>query len=111
MVSEKGISPLQLLLLDLCCFVGFIVYTKIPCDVISEKKSPNIFNSLYLNLSLFLTVHKGGLWCFGGNGLAFTTHASPVPEEIVETFCLQAIEKHTVVGLLVNVCRLLHLVQ
>ncbi|CAH1785151.1 unnamed protein product [Owenia fusiformis] len=38
---------------------------------------------------------KGGLWCFGGNGLAFTQSLSSAPDEKVEQFCLQALSSHS----------------
>jgi hypothetical protein len=40
---------------------------------------------------------QGGLWCFGGNGLSFAQSLSPVPEEKVNLFCLQALLKHSMV--------------
>ncbi|XP_041038810.1 protein SERAC1 isoform X7 [Carcharodon carcharias] len=38
---------------------------------------------------------KGGLWCFGGNGLPYAQSLSSVPSEKVESFCLQALAKHS----------------
>ncbi|XP_078587725.1 protein SERAC1-like [Branchiostoma floridae x Branchiostoma japonicum] len=38
---------------------------------------------------------RGGLWCFGGNGLSFAQSLSNVPEEKVLSFCLQALVKHS----------------
>ncbi|XP_064631236.1 protein SERAC1-like isoform X2 [Lineus longissimus] len=40
---------------------------------------------------------RGGLWCFGGNGLSFAQSLSPVPDEKVNLFCLQALLKHSMV--------------
>lgn len=36
---------------------------------------------------------KGGMWCFGGNGINYTREI--VPQEKVESFCLQALVKHS----------------
>ncbi|KAL3863939.1 hypothetical protein ACJMK2_005660 [Sinanodonta woodiana] len=40
---------------------------------------------------------RGGLWCFGGTGLEFTKSLSPVPDETVELFCLEALVQHSIV--------------
>ncbi|XP_061609676.1 protein SERAC1 isoform X3 [Phyllopteryx taeniolatus] len=40
-------------------------------------------------------VLKGGLWCFGGNGLPYAQSLTSVPSEKVESFCLQALVQHS----------------
>ncbi|XP_051780504.1 protein SERAC1 isoform X1 [Erpetoichthys calabaricus] len=42
-----------------------------------------------------IAAQRGGLWCFGGNGLPYTQSLSSVPSEKVETFCLQALVHHS----------------
>ncbi|XP_074641525.1 protein SERAC1-like [Tubulanus polymorphus] len=41
---------------------------------------------------------RGGLWCFGGNGLSFAQSLSAVPPEKVEKFCLEALIRHSKVN-------------
>ncbi|XP_078412941.1 protein SERAC1 isoform X1 [Cetorhinus maximus] len=38
---------------------------------------------------------QASLWCFGGNGLPYAQSLSSVPSEKVESFCLQALAKHS----------------
>ncbi|XP_053448751.1 protein SERAC1 isoform X2 [Nycticebus coucang] len=42
-----------------------------------------------------LAAQKGGLWCFGGNGLPYAESFGEVPSATVEMFCLEAIVKHS----------------
>ncbi|KAM9187818.1 LOW QUALITY PROTEIN: protein SERAC1-like [Dugong dugon] len=42
-----------------------------------------------------LAAQKGGLWCFGGNGLSYAESFGKVPSATVEMFCLEAIVKHS----------------
>ncbi len=42
-----------------------------------------------------LYVCQGGLWCFGGTGLAFAHSLSSVPDNVVTLFCLYALVKHS----------------
>ncbi|XP_071468980.1 protein SERAC1 isoform X2 [Marmota flaviventris] len=54
------------------------------------------FTSLALSeSSQSLAAQKGGLWCFGGNGLPYAESFGEVPSATVETFCLEAIVKHS----------------
>ncbi|XP_067845259.1 protein SERAC1 isoform X2 [Heptranchias perlo] len=54
------------------------------------------FTSLALRESnQSLSAQRGGLWCFGGNGLPYAQSLSSVPCEKVESFCLQALAKHS----------------
>ncbi|KAM6185321.1 protein SERAC1 isoform 2-T2 [Rhynchocyon petersi] len=54
------------------------------------------FTSLALSeSSQSLAAQKGGLWCFGGNGLPYAESFGKVPSATVETFCLEAIVKHS----------------
>ncbi|XP_061900552.1 protein SERAC1 isoform X2 [Entelurus aequoreus] len=42
-----------------------------------------------------LAAQRGGLWCFGGNGLPYAQSLTSVPSEKVESFCLQALVQHS----------------
>ncbi|XP_007943469.1 protein SERAC1 [Orycteropus afer afer] len=54
------------------------------------------FTSLALSeSSQSLAAQKGGLWCFGGNGLPYAESFGKVPSATAETFCLEAIVKHS----------------
>uniref|UniRef100_A0A5F8GSS9 Protein SERAC1 n=1 Tax=Monodelphis domestica TaxID=13616 RepID=A0A5F8GSS9_MONDO len=54
------------------------------------------FTSLALReSSQSLAAQKGGLWCFGGNGLPYAESFGEVPSATVEIFCLQALVKHS----------------
>ncbi|KAK6489048.1 protein SERAC1 isoform X1 [Huso huso] len=54
------------------------------------------FTSLALReSSQSLAAQRGGLWCFGGNGLPYAQSLSSVPSEKVESFCLQALVQHS----------------
>lgn len=54
------------------------------------------FTSLALSeSSQSLAAQKGGLWCFGGNGLPYAESFGEVPSVTVEMFCLEAIVKHS----------------
>ncbi|XP_048392552.1 protein SERAC1 isoform X2 [Stegostoma tigrinum] len=54
------------------------------------------FTSLALRESnQSLSAQRGGLWCFGGNGLPYAQSLSSVPSEKVESFCLQALAEHS----------------
>ncbi|XP_072437212.1 protein SERAC1 isoform X2 [Chiloscyllium punctatum] len=54
------------------------------------------FTSLALRESnQSLSAQRGGLWCFGGNGLPYAQSLSSVPSEKVESFCLQALAQHS----------------
>uniref|UniRef100_A0A8D0L115 Protein SERAC1 n=1 Tax=Sphenodon punctatus TaxID=8508 RepID=A0A8D0L115_SPHPU len=54
------------------------------------------FTSLALReSSQTLAAKRGGLWCFGGNGLPYCESLSKVPAETVELFCLQALVQHS----------------
>ncbi|XP_041108354.1 protein SERAC1 isoform X3 [Polyodon spathula] len=54
------------------------------------------FTSLALReSSQALAAQRGGLWCFGGNGLPYAQSLSSVPSEKVESFCLQALVQHS----------------
>ncbi|XP_054991989.1 LOW QUALITY PROTEIN: protein SERAC1 [Sorex araneus] len=53
------------------------------------------FTSLALSeSSQSLAAQKGGLWCFGGNGLPYA-ESFEVPSVTMEMFCLEAIVKHS----------------
>ncbi|XP_074846406.1 protein SERAC1 isoform X2 [Carettochelys insculpta] len=57
------------------------------------------FTSLALReSSQTLAAQRGGLWCFGGNGLPYCETLSKVPPETVELFCLQALVQHSKVS-------------
>uniref|UniRef100_UPI00398F34BA protein SERAC1 isoform X3 n=1 Tax=Pristiophorus japonicus TaxID=55135 RepID=UPI00398F34BA len=57
------------------------------------------FTSLALRESnQSVSAQRGGLWCFGGNGLPYAQSLSSVPSEKVESFCLQALAKHSKVS-------------
>ncbi|XP_043400202.1 protein SERAC1 isoform X6 [Chelonia mydas] len=57
------------------------------------------FTSLALReSSQTLAAKRGGLWCFGGNGLPYCETLSKVPSETVELFCLQALVQHSKVS-------------
>ncbi|XP_048841597.1 protein SERAC1 isoform X2 [Brienomyrus brachyistius] len=54
------------------------------------------FTSLALRESnQSLAAQRGGLWCFGGNGLPYAQSLTTVPSEKVEFFCLQALVQHS----------------
>ncbi|CAN9507916.1 unnamed protein product [Ophioblennius macclurei] len=54
------------------------------------------FTSLALRESTqSLAAQRGGLWCFGGNGLPYAQSLTSVPSEKVESFCLQALVQHS----------------
>ncbi|XP_077611249.1 protein SERAC1 [Crocuta crocuta] len=54
------------------------------------------FTSLALSeSSQSLAAQKGGLWCFGGNGLPYADSFGEVPSATVEMFCLEALVKHS----------------
>ncbi|XP_076011241.1 protein SERAC1 [Genypterus blacodes] len=54
------------------------------------------FTSLALReSSQSLAAQRGGLWCFGGNGLPYVQSLTTVPSEKVESFCLQALVQHS----------------
>uniref|UniRef100_A0A9L0J8D2 Protein SERAC1 n=1 Tax=Equus asinus TaxID=9793 RepID=A0A9L0J8D2_EQUAS len=54
------------------------------------------FTSLALSeSSQSLAAQKGGLWCFGGNGLPYAESFGEVPSATVEMFCLEALIKHS----------------
>uniref|UniRef100_A0A8B9L4Q7 Protein SERAC1 n=1 Tax=Astyanax mexicanus TaxID=7994 RepID=A0A8B9L4Q7_ASTMX len=54
------------------------------------------FTSLALReSSQSLASQRGGLWCFGGNGLPYAQSLTTIPSEKVESFCLQALVQHS----------------
>ncbi|XP_067272918.1 protein SERAC1 [Pseudorasbora parva] len=54
------------------------------------------FTSLALReSSQSLASQRGGLWCFGGNGLPYAQSLTSTPSEKVETFCMQALVQHS----------------
>lgn len=54
------------------------------------------FTSLALSeSSQSLAAQKGGLWCFGGNGLPYAESFGEVPSVTVEMFCLEALVRHS----------------
>ncbi|XP_069090675.1 protein SERAC1 isoform X1 [Pleurodeles waltl] len=62
-------------------------------------KCVQYFTSLALReSSQSLAAQRGGLWCFGGNGLPYAESLSSVPLEKVEIFYLQALVKHSKVA-------------
>ncbi|XP_077366764.1 protein SERAC1 isoform X1 [Festucalex cinctus] len=59
-------------------------------------KCVQYFTSLALRESTqALASQRGGLWCFGGNGLPYAQSLTSVPSEKVESFCLQALVQHS----------------
>ncbi|KAL2082209.1 hypothetical protein ACEWY4_022027 [Coilia grayii] len=57
------------------------------------------FTSLALRESTqALNAQRGGLWCFGGNGLPYAQSLTTIPSEKVESFCLQALVQHSKVS-------------
>ncbi|KAM3861649.1 protein SERAC1 [Diretmus argenteus] len=59
-------------------------------------KCVQYFTSLALReSSQSLATQRGGLWCFGGNGLPYAQSLTSVPSEKVESFCLQALVQHS----------------
>ncbi|XP_057678033.1 protein SERAC1 isoform X2 [Corythoichthys intestinalis] len=59
-------------------------------------KCVQYFTSLALRESTqALAAQRGGLWCFGGNGLPYAQSLTSVPSEKVESFCLQALVHHS----------------
>ncbi|PWA27712.1 hypothetical protein CCH79_00000400, partial [Gambusia affinis] len=54
------------------------------------------FTSLALQESnQSMAAQRGGLWCFGGNGLPYAQSLTSVPSEKAESFCLQALVQHS----------------
>ncbi|XP_030628325.1 protein SERAC1 [Chanos chanos] len=54
------------------------------------------FTSLALReSSQSLAAQRGGLWCFGGNGLPYAQSLTSIPSEKVESFCVQALVQHS----------------
>uniref|UniRef100_A0A4W3IFY7 Protein SERAC1 n=1 Tax=Callorhinchus milii TaxID=7868 RepID=A0A4W3IFY7_CALMI len=66
------------------------------CD---QKTKIGLARTKDVDLRFFLPppplLPKGGLWCFGGNGLPYAQSLSSIPIEKVESFCLQALVKHS----------------
>ncbi|XP_053150060.1 protein SERAC1 isoform X2 [Hemicordylus capensis] len=59
-------------------------------------QSVQYFTSLALReSSQTIAAQKGGLWCFGGNGLPYCESLSIVPAKTVELFSLQALVEHS----------------
>ncbi|XP_076612968.1 protein SERAC1 isoform X2 [Chaetodon auriga] len=59
-------------------------------------KCVQYFTSLALRESTqSLAAQRGGLWCFGGDGLPYAQSLTSVPSEKVESFCLQALVQHS----------------
>ncbi|XP_061563300.1 protein SERAC1 [Cololabis saira] len=59
-------------------------------------KCVQYFTSLALRESTqSMALQRGGLWCFGGNGLPYAQSLTSVPSENVESFCLQALVQHS----------------
>uniref|UniRef100_A0A3Q1IA84 Protein SERAC1 n=1 Tax=Anabas testudineus TaxID=64144 RepID=A0A3Q1IA84_ANATE len=59
-------------------------------------KCVQYFTSLALRESTqSMAAQRGGLWCFGGNGLPYAQSLTSVPSEKVESFCLQALVQHS----------------
>ncbi|XP_061667967.1 protein SERAC1 [Syngnathoides biaculeatus] len=59
-------------------------------------KCVQYFTSLALRESTqALAAQRGGLWCFGGNGLPYAQSLTSVPSQKVEFFCLQALVQHS----------------
>ncbi|TNN46537.1 Protein SERAC1 [Liparis tanakae] len=59
-------------------------------------KCVQYFTSLALRESTqSLAAQRGGLWCFGGNGLPYAQSLTSVPSEKVESFCIQALVQHS----------------
>lgn len=59
-------------------------------------KCVQYFTSLALRESTqSLAAQRGGLWCFGGNGLPYAQSLTSVPSEKVESFYLQALVQHS----------------
>ncbi|XP_035473715.1 protein SERAC1 [Scophthalmus maximus] len=59
-------------------------------------KCVQYFTSLALRESTHsMAAQRGGLWCFGGNGLPYAQSLTSVPSEKVESFCLQALVQHS----------------
>ncbi|KAJ6664581.1 hypothetical protein lerEdw1_006154 [Lerista edwardsae] len=59
-------------------------------------KCVQYFTSLALReSSQTIAAQKGGLWCFGGNGLPYCESLSTIPAKTVELFCLQALVEHS----------------
>nr|XP_055041319.1 protein SERAC1 isoform X2 [Misgurnus anguillicaudatus] len=59
-------------------------------------KCVQYFTSMALReSSQSLASQRGGLWCFGGNGLPYAQSLTSTPSEKVETFCLQALVQHS----------------
>ncbi|XP_041831700.1 protein SERAC1 isoform X2 [Melanotaenia boesemani] len=59
-------------------------------------KCVQYFTSLALRESTqSMAAQRGGLWCFGGNGLPYAQSLTSVPLEKVESFCLQALVQHS----------------
>uniref|UniRef100_W5NHF5 Protein SERAC1 n=1 Tax=Lepisosteus oculatus TaxID=7918 RepID=W5NHF5_LEPOC len=42
-----------------------------------------------------LAAQRGGLWCFGGNGLPYAQSLTSVPSEKVESCCVEALVQHS----------------
>ncbi|XP_041814761.1 protein SERAC1 isoform X3 [Chelmon rostratus] len=59
-------------------------------------KCVQYFTSLALRESTqSMAAQRGGLWCFGGDGLPYAQSLTSVPSEKVESFCLQALVQHS----------------
>uniref|UniRef100_A0AAQ5YBS6 Protein SERAC1 n=1 Tax=Amphiprion ocellaris TaxID=80972 RepID=A0AAQ5YBS6_AMPOC len=59
-------------------------------------KCVQYFTSMALRESTqSMAAQRGGLWCFGGNGLPYAQSLTSIPSEKVESFCLQALVQHS----------------
>uniref|UniRef100_A0A8C2ZYY5 Protein SERAC1 n=1 Tax=Cyclopterus lumpus TaxID=8103 RepID=A0A8C2ZYY5_CYCLU len=68
-------------------------------------KCVQYFTSLALRESTqSLAAQRGGLWCFGGNGLPYAQSLTSVPSEKVESFCIQALVQHSKVMIAITHC-------
>uniref|UniRef100_A0A8C9S4N0 Protein SERAC1 n=1 Tax=Scleropages formosus TaxID=113540 RepID=A0A8C9S4N0_SCLFO len=80
---------------------GFSVEDGLRCLLASLPQSEvdqcvQYFTSLALReSSQSLAAQRGGLWCFGGNGLPYAQSLTSVPAEKVESFCLDALVQHS----------------
>ncbi|KAM6460766.1 protein SERAC1 isoform 1-T1 [Liasis olivaceus] len=81
---------------DACCLEDELRLLMAALPQTDLDQCVQYFTSLALReSSQTIAAQKGGLWCFGGNGLPYCESLSTVPAKTVELFCLQALVEHS----------------
>ncbi|XP_063164140.1 protein SERAC1 isoform X2 [Candoia aspera] len=81
---------------DACCLEDEIRLLLAALPQTDLDQCVQYFTSLALReSSQTIAAQKGGLWCFGGNGLPYCESLSTIPAKTVELFCLQALVEHS----------------